>query len=348
MLLLPHKKILNNMSITLNHNTQNNLESLISLDLLNHLQDGFLIASQSKKIIFFNKGAEEITNFKATEILETQCYKKQFQHLNNQGEILCNKDCPLNIAMRDNRVIESQYYIKNKENKLIQILSRISPIQDSEKNIIGAIEIFNNVENQNIDEVYKRLKEKLDEYRGILKQVFETNEKLQKKIIEISNTDILTGFLNRRYFNIEAQKEIERHQRYKHDLSLLIIDIDHFKKVNDRHGHLAGDYVLKTISSIMRRLTRSTDLLCRFGGEELIVLLPETMEDGALYTAEKIRTNIEAYKFKFNGKQMKITASIGIKTKDCNEAITLDEFIDTADKALYQAKKEGRNRVIIK
>lgn len=345
---MSHKQSTLKMSIILNQNKQNSLESLISLDLLNHLQDGFVIVSENKKIIFFNKGAEEITNFNSGEILEKQCYKKLFQHLDEKGEILCNKDCPLNKAINDNKIIESNYYIRNKNNKLIQIISRISPIHDSDKNIIGAIEIFNNVENQNIDELYKRLKEKLEEYRGILKQVFETNEKLQKKIIEISNTDSLTAFANRRYFNIEAQKEIERHQRYKHDLSLMILDIDHFKKVNDRHGHLAGDYILKTVATIIKRLTRSTDFLCRFGGEELIILLPECSKEGALLAAEKIRTNIESYRFKFNGKQIKITASIGIKTKDCNENISLDQFIDTADKALYQAKKDGRNRTIIK
>src|SRR3989339_1508601 len=148
---------MNKMSIILNQNTQNNLESLISLDLLNHLQDGFVIVSENKKIIFFNKGAEDITNFFSTEILEKQCYKKHFQHLDENGEILCNKDCPLNKAINDNKIIENNYYIKTKDNKLIQILSRISPIHDSNKNIIGAIEIFNNIENQNIDEVYKRL-----------------------------------------------------------------------------------------------------------------------------------------------------------------------------------------------
>ncbi|WP_455206944.1 GGDEF domain-containing protein [Kaarinaea lacus] len=163
---------------------------------------------------------------------------------------------------------------------------------------------------------------------------------LHAEISRIADEDSLTGLYNRRKINELIQHEIERSQRYNKSFSVIIMDIDHFKRVNDHYGHLAGDELLKMFAGIMLANIRHTDEVGRWGGEEFVVLCPETNMTGALSLANKIRQRIESTTFDTYGKQ---TASFGIacyKEKD-----TIDSIIGHADEALYLAKNGGRNRV---
>jgi diguanylate cyclase (GGDEF)-like protein len=153
-------------------------------------------------------------------------------------------------------------------------------------------------------------------------------------------TDKLTGLFNRSIIDTLIQVEIERAKRNNKPISILLFDIDHFKKINDTYGHDKGDYALKTIAEIARRTLRKSDYIIRWGGEEFLVILPETDLDGATKVAEKIRSNIENYNFKDIGK---VTVSIGVTTLQIGEP--LDNAIKRADEALYAAKNKGRNRV---
>jgi diguanylate cyclase (GGDEF)-like protein len=153
-------------------------------------------------------------------------------------------------------------------------------------------------------------------------------------------TDKLTGLFNRSIIDTLIQVEIERAKRNNRPISILLFDIDHFKKINDTYGHDKGDYALKTIAEIVRRTLRKSDYIIRWGGEEFLVILPETDLDGAIKVAEKIRSNIENYNFKDIGK---VTVSIGVTMLKMGEP--LDNAIKRADEALYVAKNKGRNRV---
>lgn len=161
----------------------------------------------------------------------------------------------------------------------------------------------------------------------------------------LSVTDPLTGLYNRRNLDVHLEREFLRAKRYKNDLSIAVIDIDFFKKVNDTYGHICGDYVLKEVSYMILETFRKTDLIFRYGGEEFVALLTETPVEKALIPLERLRQSIEKHPFSYNGNNIKVTISIGVNAN--KEGIeNASEFLDCADKALYYAKEHGRNQII--
>ncbi|HDD35248.1 MAG TPA: GGDEF domain-containing protein [Candidatus Desulfofervidus auxilii] len=169
------------------------------------------------------------------------------------------------------------------------------------------------------------------------------NAYLYEKIRLSSITDALTGLYNRRYFMERLEIEWERAKRYQRPISLLILDIDHFKRINDTYGHLAGDKVLKTLGKLISKQLRKTEIAGRYGGEEFTILVPETNAEGAIKLAERLRKMVEEYPFAING-TINVTVSIGVS--DAEGIETINDLIQKADAALYQAKETGRNRVV--
>ena len=161
---------------------------------------------------------------------------------------------------------------------------------------------------------------------------------------EKSRTDALTGVYLRRYFLEKLNIEIKRAKRYKTNFHILMLDIDFFKKINDTYGHLTGDKVLIEISKKIEQNIRPTDILCRYGGEEFIVLLNNLTDTDALNVAQNIRNEIKKIKFNEDNIVFSVTVSIGI-TK-YKESFNSKEIISVADKALYEAKNSGRDRVV--
>jgi diguanylate cyclase (GGDEF)-like protein/PAS domain S-box-containing protein len=170
------------------------------------------------------------------------------------------------------------------------------------------------------------------------------NAQLYKEMEKLAITDSLTGLYNRRFFFAFAENEIERTKRYNKNLSIIMVDIDHFKDVNDRFGHLIGDQVLKEISDICLSILRKVDVMCRYGGEEFVVLLPETEESDAAHAAERMCTAISTSRLKTEKGNVSVTVSIGVTELDKSHG-ALEKLLATADKALYTAKEAGRNRV---
>ncbi len=166
----------------------------------------------------------------------------------------------------------------------------------------------------------------------------------------LSITDPLTGCYNRGYLSEHLPLEIKRAMRYEHPLSLIICDIDHFKKVNDTYGHLIGDEILKKVVQWINQCIRDyVDWVARYGGEEFVIVVPETDAKGARSMAEKLRRTISNRTIETEEKMISITASFGVSGLNPhtpNEKISLESLIDQADNYLYQAKQEGRNRVI--
>lgn len=174
----------------------------------------------------------------------------------------------------------------------------------------------------------------------------EQNEKIQI----LSITDPLTGCYNRHYLNQHLSNEIKRTKRYRHSLSLVLCDIDHFKGINDSYGHEAGDLVLQSfVQCIGETYREEVDWVTRYGGEEFVIVLPETDIQRAFCFAERLRSNVTQKIIEINGKEITITASFGVAGIDSHtsdEKASPEFLINTADKFLYQAKKQGRNRVI--
>jgi diguanylate cyclase (GGDEF)-like protein len=157
-------------------------------------------------------------------------------------------------------------------------------------------------------------------------------------------TDGLTGLYIHRYFQIQLDQEFRRMARHGRVFSLLMTDIDHFKKFNDTYGHQTGDAVLKGVAGILQNHTREMDIVARYGGEEMAVILPETDAAGALRAAEKIRFAVEQYAFSGGG--VKVTISIGAATATPKGPADKETLIKMADEALYRAKEGGRNKVV--
>jgi diguanylate cyclase (GGDEF)-like protein len=181
--------------------------------------------------------------------------------------------------------------------------------------------------------------------RQQLKKLLQEQIKLVGELERLANTDSLTGIWNRRYLFMIAEQEIKRIQRYNLAFSLLLIDVDHFKKINDNYGHNIGDEVIIFMTKIVTSNLRHADCFGRFGGEEFVVLLPETNMDEAIVVAERIRENISNQSITFEDQQISITISIGVSSYDVGDK-SIDSIIQRADQALYQAKNQGRNRVV--
>ncbi|MBU4312838.1 MAG: diguanylate cyclase [Candidatus Omnitrophica bacterium] len=219
----------------------------------------------------------------------------------------------------------------------------IEKLDFKEKDERSLLELINNVLVDTMIELsesyHRELNEKIDSY---VDQIENINLKLKDRSIK----DELTGCYNHRYFQDILTSEISRAVRYNRPLSIIMFDIDHFKKINDKYGHTFGDKVLKGIGDILKKTVRGSDMVFRYGGEEFCVILPETDKERAFIGAERIRKKISTSAFRIKNKVLKVTVSGGINGFVGKE-ITKETFIDNADKVLYQAKNAGRNRVAI-
>lgn len=173
-------------------------------------------------------------------------------------------------------------------------------------------------------------------------ELMEANRKLR----ELSITDGLTGLFNQRYFMQALEAEYRRAIRYKRSLALLLLDIDHFKNVNDTYGHPCGDLVLKEVAALLKGCLRSADVAARYGGDEVAVILPETSKSKASEVAEKLRRQLEKSSFEWEGNSFSLTCSIGVAAVPETSIDHWNELLYSADKSLYRAKGKGRNHVI--
>jgi diguanylate cyclase (GGDEF)-like protein len=166
-------------------------------------------------------------------------------------------------------------------------------------------------------------------------------------LLELSNTDHLTGLFNRRFLMESLDKEVQRASRKDGQVALLMLDIDHFKRINDNYGHLQGDVVLQKVSLHIQRELRNYDIAARYGGEEFVAVLPDTTLKEAFHVADRIRLSVQGMCFAGALAKEQITASLGVATFPSPCYDDIDGLLRAADEALYQAKEEGRNRVVI-
>ncbi len=191
---------------------------------------------------------------------------------------------------------------------------------------------------QALQDSVSRLKERIGEMER-------ESDRLQQQVNEARNEafrDALTGLHNRTAYDNRLEEEIARWKRYRNDLSLILLDVDHFKHVNDSYGHKAGDRVLEVIGTLVHQTIRESDYPARYGGEEFVILLPQTDLEGAQAVAEKLRLAVQTKHFQYANQRVSITASCGLAR--FRESDSADSLFERADRALYQAKESGRNR----
>ena len=178
---------------------------------------------------------------------------------------------------------------------------------------------------------------------GTVRDISERKE-YERQLRELANYDGLTGVSNRRHFMDLAEREVARAERYRESLNLLMLDLDHFKEVNDTYGHQVGDTLLRELASLLAHSLRKSDILGRVGGEEFAILLPNTSEAGALQAGEKLRRNVELHEFDASRNRLFCTVSLGVGGGESLE-YDLNLLLARADEAMYQAKRVGRNRI---
>jgi len=178
-----------------------------------------------------------------------------------------------------------------------------------------------------------------------LKRVTDELRHQREQLEQLTRQDGLTGLANRRGLDELLDREVGRCNRYSRPMSVVMVDLDHFKEINDTHGHQAGDHVLREVAKIIRRSVRVQDLVARYGGEELAVLMPETPMEQAAVVAERLRVAVAGAIFGWRGKEIRITASFGVVGTPTMPAQEPAELVRLADRALYRAKAQGRNRV---
>jgi diguanylate cyclase (GGDEF)-like protein len=179
----------------------------------------------------------------------------------------------------------------------------------------------------------------------------ELDARYQMKLAQGALQDPLTGLYNRRHFDDRLGSELAAAQRHRRPVSLLLVDVDHFKNVNDEHGHLAGDEALKVVASVLRETVRKEDVLARYGGEEFVVIARETARDGGRALGERIRRAVERSRCAWQEGQLAVTVSVGVAVSSAPKSYepgrSEREMIATSDRALYLAKQQGRNRVVV-
>jgi len=182
---------------------------------------------------------------------------------------------------------------------------------------------------------------------GKIKRLQDELREKNRRLEELSNTDGLTKLYNRRYFMELFELEFERSKRYGSNLGFIMIDIDHFKEFNDTYGHLLGDRILVEVARILKGNLRINDQIGRYGGEEFALMMPETDLSGALVVAERHRRWIDEFMMREEDKELRITISLGVASFPEMKADTLDDLVKLADDALLEAKREGRNRIMV-
>lgn len=287
-------------------------------------------------VIWFKENDNECKNFYFDTRLNLSSDFKE----NLIKDILNKSSCESNLqnfkitynnSLFINKNIEFNDY-KNFESK------NIIPIS-FEDNLLGCFAIFNNTyQNYENNDIF-------DVIVSELKLLFRI-KKLYSQTKHLAITDFLTKIYNRRQFDITIEHEFARAIRYLTPLTLCLIDIDHFKNVNDTYGHKIGDEVLCAIASLIKKMFRKSDYVFRYGGEEFMLILPETNVNNAYTPIERLRKEIEKLEFNSNNFNFNITASFGI-ADNCVDAITFEQLIKNTDIALYKAKNSGRNKVII-
>lgn len=288
--------------------------------MLDNVYEGIYFVDTTRKITFWNKGAEEITGFKAEEVIGRYCHDNILNHVDDSSRKLCLGGCPLHETIHLGIRRDANVYLHHKDGHRVTVKVRTIPLnEDGVK--LGAIEFFVKVNNS------------INDYSDLI------------EFQQLAYIDQLTNLPNRRYLDKYLESQIIISENMGTKLGIAFIDIDFFKKINDSYGHRIGDDVLKMVSKTMSEGIRRSDIIGRWGGEEFIFIIDNTNEYELERVTEKLRMLVENSGLRHPEKEIKVTISIGASIYKAGE--TAEDIISRTDKLLYESKKNGRNRVTL-
>ena len=287
--------------------------------IFNSIHDPFSIVDRNYTIMKVNDSYAHMNDRLAKDLLGRTCYKALY------GRTSVCEECVVEKTFRSSDPCAKEKLVTTPDGSEIWMEIYTYPVFDKNGRVSHVIEYARDITDRKMAE--------------------EENKHLIKKLNHLSATDSLTGLLNRRALNDILDHEIDRARRYSSDLSLILCDIDRFKLINDSYGHRAGDLALQAISESLKSTLRKADVIGRYGGDEFMMILPETSLNGAKSLAEKIRVVVENTELVLpEGKSNRLSMSIGVASC-CAAVENIDTIVARADAALYTSKQAGRNRV---
>ncbi len=287
--------------------------------LLDELFDAVYFVDRTRRIQYWNRAAEAMSGFREKDVLGRHCYDNLLCHTNDSGKILCHEACPLQRCMEARERRKADVYLRHKDGHRLSVSVRVSPITNDKGEVIGAVESF--LDNSS----KKNLQRRTDELN------------------RIAYMDSLTGLVNRRYLEMRLGQADEEFALFKSPFGILMIDVDHFKKINDSFGHAGGDMVLANVAQVLGTNLLATDTIGRWGGEEFVAILPHADASMTRTLADRCRMLIESSAVTIGTKRVSATVSIGATTWEPND--TPSAVLARADAAMYQSKTYGRNLV---
>jgi len=278
-------------------------------------EDAVIVIDSAHRIALFNKGAERMFGYTEKEVKGERLDMLMPERFQLQHDVMVDEFGAGNVDAKAMGRRNRQIYGRRKDGNEFVASAQIMRLGDKNGRFFAAV------------------------FRDISQ-----NKKTEEELLRLAATDPLTGAYNRREFTILSEREALRSHRYHHPLSLLMLDLDHFKRLNDIYGHTAGDKVLQRFTTLCTNTLRNVDFFGRWGGEEFVALLPETDIEGASVIAERLRKIVSENVLTYNDHKINFTVSIGIAQYKDGE-VTIDSPLGRADSAVYDAKKAGRNRI---
>ncbi len=297
------------------------IESQNVLNILDNMYEGLYLVDRNRVITYWNKAAEKISGFSADQVVGMSCSDNILNHVDSEGIPLCQSGCPLLETIKDGEQRESFVYMHHKDGHRVPVSVRTTILTNEFGTITGGIELFTDISN------------------------IQSYELKLQELEQLALLDQLTQLANRHYLESELKSRFEEYSRYKLGFGLLILDIDHFKKVNDTYGHDVGDLVLKSVGKTLKNSGRPFDIFGRWGGEEFIGVIKNVSSKDLEKIANRLLSLVSSSFIIVNDKKISVNISIGgtiIKESDDSDTI-----IKRADQLLYISKNNGRNRATI-
>jgi diguanylate cyclase (GGDEF)-like protein/PAS domain S-box-containing protein len=289
--------------------------------LLDSIWDGVYFVDSERKITYWNKSSEAISGFPREQVIGSHCFDNILCHTDQEGKRICLDGCPLAETIADGEERSMEAYLRHRDGHRIPVTIRAAPIKDENGEIVGAVETFR-------DDTARA--EAIDR---------------AKELEEMALLDSLTGVGNRRFAEIVLAERLAESKRYGRTFALLFVDLDHFKAINDRYGHVLGDQVLRTVALTLHGVARAHDFVGRWGGEEFVMIVTGVGEDDLATMAERVRSLVEQSGLRTEQAEIDVTASIGAVIATLED--TVETLIQRADKRMYRSKAAGRNCVTL-
>jgi diguanylate cyclase (GGDEF)-like protein/PAS domain S-box-containing protein len=296
-------------------------EQTIEKTIVDNLSDGVYYVDSGRRITYWNNGAARMTGYSSADVVGHRCFDNLLGHVDAAGTPLCHTACPLAATILDGKSREASVWLRHREGHRAHVLVRTMPVRDRSGATVGAVETFS-------------------DNSAVLSALEAADEARRDSL-----TDPLTGLPNRRHFETALRASLENLKRYDWRFGLLLMDIDHFKDVNDSFGHSGGDSVLTVVAHTVRDAIRAGDVAARWGGDEFAVLVATPEGSGLADVAERIRVLMERSDVRVGKVRRAIFVSIG--GTEARPGETPETLFARADEALYRAKNTGRRRVEI-